>query len=92
MGIYHPFDGDGMLHAVYFEMEQCVIAIAWSVPPAFWPSSCGQIPMAGITEPDKASRRGWGSIGAMKDNAGTDVVAHVGDCLPAWDRAAKLAH
>ena len=43
----------------------------------------------GIIEPRKASRRGWGSIGAMKDNAGTDIIVHGGRAIVAMSQCSE---
>lgn len=82
MGIYHPFDGDGMLHAVHFENGTVRYRNRMVRTTGFLAEqAAGKSLWPGLLEPDKASRRGWGSIGAMKDNAGTDVVAHAGRLL-----------
>ena len=77
--IYHPLDGDGLLHSMRFRDGKCEYRSRFvrttgfdaeqSARKALWP---------GMLQPDVYMRRGWGSMGAMKDNAGTDVVVHAG--------------
>ena len=47
---------------------------------ALWP---------GLTAPREYGRRGWGSIGAMKDNAGTDVKCHAGKLLASMSQGSE---
>ena len=82
IGVYHPFDGDGMLHAVRFHdgrasyrnrfIETTGFLAEQAAGKALWP---------GLLQPELGARRGWGSIGAMKDNAGTDVLCHAGKLI-----------
>ena len=79
IGVYHPYDGDGMLHAIRFRdgtaeyrnsfVRTTGFLAEQGAKKSLWP---------GILQPEMYSRRGWGSMGAMKDNAGTDVKAHAG--------------
>lgn len=79
MGIYHPFDGDGMLHAVRFRDGKAEYRNAFVRTTGFLAEQAAQKSLwPGILQPETYSRRGWGSMGAMKDNAGTDVKAHAG--------------
>ncbi|MHA6695250.1 carotenoid oxygenase family protein [Homoserinimonas sp. A520] len=78
-GVYHPFDGDGMLQAMRFDdgkveyrnkfVRTTGFLAEQGAKKALWP---------GLLQPNDYQRRGWGSIGSMKDNAGTDVVVHAG--------------
>ncbi|MGE3864947.1 MAG: carotenoid oxygenase family protein [Burkholderiaceae bacterium] len=82
MGVYHPFDGDGMLHAVHFEDGKATYRNRFVQTTAFLAEqAAGRSLWPGLLQPELASRRGWGSIGAMKDNAGTDVLCHAGRLL-----------
>lgn len=66
IGVYHPFDGDAMLHAVHFEdgkafyrnrfVETTGFLAEQAAEKALWP---------GILAPAEYQRRGWGSMGAM---------------------------
>lgn len=90
LGIYHPYDGDGMLHAVRFREGRVEYRNSFvrttgflaeqGAKKALWP---------GILQPQEYTRRGWGSMGAMKDNAGTDVLAHAGKLLATMSQGSE---
>jgi carotenoid cleavage dioxygenase-like enzyme len=78
-GAYHPFDGDGMLHAVYFEDGRARYKNRW-------------IESKGLLAERKRGRACYGSIGEfkppaqdvmeeagmMKNNANTHFIRHAG--------------
>jgi carotenoid cleavage dioxygenase len=82
MGAYHPFDGDGMLHAVYFEGGRARYRNRW-------------IESKGLLLERKRGRACYGSLsefrvpaddvvaeaGIMKNNANTHTVRHAGRFL-----------
>jgi carotenoid cleavage dioxygenase len=83
IGRYHPFDGDGMVHAVRFAggradyrnrfVRTAGLAAELEAGAPLW---------AGIIEsPAKSLRDGWGARGRMKDASSTDVVVHGGRAL-----------
>ena len=84
IGRYHPFDGDGMLHAVTFEdgrahyknrfVHTSGLAAELAAGEPLW---------AGIVESPAKSKRegGHGARGRMKDASSTDVVVHGGRAL-----------
>jgi carotenoid cleavage dioxygenase len=83
LGRYHPFDGDGMIHAVRFRggaadyrnrfVRTKGLAAELEAGEPLW---------AGIVEPPSLSKRdGWGARTRMKDAASTDVVVHAGVAL-----------
>lgn len=82
ISIYHPFDGDGMLHAIRFKdgkaeyRNRFVRTIGFLAEQA-----AGKSLWPGLLEPHLYTSRGWGAMGAMKDNAGVDVVNHGGRLL-----------
>lgn len=79
MGAYHPFDGDGMLHAVYFENGRARYRNRW-------------VESAALLAERKRGRACYGSVsefrlpdedvmaegGFMKNNANTHFVRHAG--------------
>ncbi|MGE0808384.1 MAG: carotenoid oxygenase family protein, partial [Burkholderiaceae bacterium] len=70
IGIYHPFDGDGMLHAMHFEDGKAVYRNRFVETTGFLAEqAAGRSLWPGLLAPQLAARRGWGAIGAMKDNA-----------------------
>ncbi len=83
LGRYHPFDGDGMLHAVRFGggrasyrnrmVRTAGLAAELEAAAPLW---------AGIIEaPATSTRDGWGARGRLKDASSTDVVVHAGQAL-----------
>ena len=82
LGTYHPFDGDGMLHASYFKDGRMEYRNRFVLTTGFLAEkAAGRALWPGLLEPENATYRGWGAIGAMKDNAGTDVIGHCGSLL-----------
>lgn len=83
LGRYHPFDGDGMLHAVRFaggraSYRNRFVRTAGLVAEL----AAGQPLWAGIIEsPARSLREGWGARTRMKDASSTDVVVHAGRAL-----------
>ena len=47
-------------------------------------AAAGKSLWPGLLQPELATRRGWGAIGAMKDNAGTDIKCHAGKLLASF--------
>lgn len=80
---YHPFDGDGMLHAVHFhdgkaDYRNRLIPTRGLAEEL----EAGEPLYAGILEDPALSKRpGWGSRQGMKDASSTDVVVHRGRAL-----------
>jgi carotenoid cleavage dioxygenase-like enzyme len=83
IGRYHPFDGDGMVHAIRFRdgaasyrnrfVRTAGLATELEAGAPQW---------AGIIEsPHKSLRDGWGARGRMKDASSTDVIVHGGRAL-----------
>ena len=77
-GRYHPFDGDGMIHAIRFEdgkasyrnrfVRTAGLVAELEAGAALW---------AGILErPALSKRDGWGARPRMKDASSTDVIVH----------------
>jgi carotenoid cleavage dioxygenase len=91
--MYHPFDGDGMLHAVAFRdgsasyRNRFVRTLGLAAERA-----AGRQLWAGIAErPEDAERRdGWGARGRMKDASSTDVVVHRGVALSSFYQCGDL--
>jgi carotenoid cleavage dioxygenase len=79
--LYHWFDGDGMLHAVYFRDGRAEYKSRF-------------VQTAGLAEERRAGRALWpGVMGPfefgegrpyLKDTANTDVAWHAGDLLALW--------
>jgi carotenoid cleavage dioxygenase len=87
IGRYHPFDGDGMLHAIRFAggraryrnrmVRTKGLAAELQAGAPLW---------AGIIEPPASSVRadGWGARTRMKDASSTDVVVHAGKAITSF--------
>lgn len=83
IGRYHPFDGDGMLHAIRFARGRASYRNRFVRTAGLAAELAAGAPQwAGIIEsPDKSLRDGWGARGRMKDASSTDVVVHGGLAL-----------
>jgi carotenoid cleavage dioxygenase-like enzyme len=79
-GRYHPFDGDGMIHAAEFRQGRLTVRNRWVRTEAFQREElAGQATHYGIREtivgrPDRP----------LKDSANTDLVGHAGKALALW--------
>ncbi|MFO0612389.1 MAG: carotenoid oxygenase family protein [Polyangiaceae bacterium] len=80
---YHPFDGDGMLHAIWFERGRARYSNRLVPTVGLAEELAANAPLyAGIAEPPELSKRpGWGARGGMKDASSTDVLIHRGRVL-----------
>lgn len=79
-GRYHPFDGDGMVHAAHFENGRLTYRNRWVQTEGFVEEAkAGQSTHFGIRETLKgrAEKR-------LKDTANTDMVGHRGRALALW--------
>jgi len=82
LGTYHPFDGDAMMHSAFFEDGRMEYRNRFVHTTGFLAEkAAGRALWPGLLEPHNSTYRGWGAIGAMKDNAGTDVICHNGKLL-----------
>lgn len=60
LGIYHPFDGDGMLHAVHFENGRATYRNRLVRTTGYLAEKgAGHSLWPGLLQPHLASRRGW---------------------------------
>lgn len=90
IGMYHPFDGDGMLHAMHFENGKATYRNRFVQTTGFLAEqAAGRSLWPGMLAPQMYGRRGWGSMGAMKDNAGTDVKIHAGKLLASMSQGSE---
>ncbi len=83
IGVYHPFDGDGMIHAISFQDGKASYRNRFVRTKGFLAEQeAGRSLWAGIaTNPAKAELEGWGARGRMKDASSTDVVVHAGEIV-----------
>ena len=83
IGRYHPFDGDGFIHAISFKNGHASYRSRFVRTKAFAAEQeAGGALWAGLMEPPhKSLRSGWGAQGSLKDSSSTDVVVHAGRIL-----------
>ena len=84
IGQYHPFDGDGMLHALRFEDGRASYCNRFVRTDGFRAEQEAGGPLwTGLLDlPEHSVREdGWGARGRMKDASSTDVVVHNGLAL-----------
>ncbi|MGZ6777260.1 MAG: carotenoid oxygenase family protein, partial [Blastococcus sp.] len=87
IGMYHPFDGDGMLHQLHlgggrasYRNRFVRTAGFLAEQEAAGPLWTGMLDMpANSLRPD-----GWGARGRMKDASSTDVVVHNGQAITSF--------
>jgi carotenoid cleavage dioxygenase len=80
-GMHHWFDGDGMIHGIWFENGEARYANRYIRTPDFEAERCGFEPMPGIFEP---ARQIGDRRTVYKDTANTDLVFHDGRLLALW--------
>lgn len=83
IGLYHPFDGDGMIHAMSFREGKASYHNRFVRTKALMAEiEAGEPLWAGIADDPRLSKRpGWGAHGGLKDPSSTDVVVHAGRAL-----------
>lgn len=83
LGFYHPFDGDGMLHAMYFKDGKAWYKNRFVRTRGFEAEQeAGEALWAGFPNPVGTSKRpGMTAQGHVKDASSTDVVFHAGKIL-----------
>jgi carotenoid cleavage dioxygenase-like enzyme len=86
IGRFHPFDGDGMIHAISFRDGRANYRNRFIRTKGFAAEQeAGRSLWAGTMEnPKKSLRPGWGAHGAIKDASSTDVVVHAGHVLSTY--------
>lgn len=84
IGRYHWFDGDGMLHALYFEGGKASYRNRWIRTEGFTrESEAGRALWKGVAEP-RTENPDDGSRLRLKDVANTDVKFHNGNLIALW--------
>ena len=83
LGRYHPFDGDGMLHAITLKDGKASYRNRFIRTKGFEAEqAAGRALWAGLAEhPSLSEKPGWGAHGGLKDSSSTDVIIHAGAIL-----------
>lgn len=83
IGRYHPFDGDGMIHAISIVDGKAEYRNRFVRTKGFLAEQeVGHSLWAGLMEhPSRSTRPGWGAQEALKDSSSTDVIVHAGRIL-----------
>ncbi len=93
IGRYHPFDGDGMLHAIAFSNGEAVYRNRFvRTSGLLAEQDAGEALWAGLAEPPHrtVADYGWGARTMMKDSSSTDVVVHRGKALSSFYQCGDL--
>lgn len=83
IGLYHPFDGDGMIHIMSFRDGKASYRNRFVRTKGLMAEiEAGRPLWAGIAgNPADSTRPGWGAHERIKDASSTDVVVHAGQIL-----------
>ena len=83
IGRYHPFDGDGFIHAISFKGGRASYRSRFVRTKGFAAEKeAGRSLWAGLMEPPhKSTRHGWGAQEWLKDSSSTDVAIHAGKII-----------
>lgn len=83
IGLYHPFDGDGMIHIMAFRDGKASYRNRFVRTKGLMAEiEAGRPLWAGIAgNPADSTRPGWGAHERIKDASSTDVVVHAGQIL-----------
>jgi carotenoid cleavage dioxygenase len=83
IGRYHPFDGDGMIHAISVVDGKAEYRNRFVRTKGFMAEQeVGHSLWAGLMEhPSRSTRSGWGAQEWLKDSSSTDVIVHAGRIL-----------
>lgn len=87
IGMYHPFDGDGMLHQLHVADGHAAYRNRFVRTAGFLAEQEEAGPLwTGLLDLPSNSKRadGWGARGQMKDASSTDVVVHHGKALTSF--------
>jgi carotenoid cleavage dioxygenase-like enzyme len=91
--LYHPFDGDGMVHVVGFRGGKAFYRNRFVRTDGFLAEQEAKRPLwAGLAEDPERSptQTGWGARGRLKDASSTDVVLHNGVALTSFYQCGDL--
>ncbi|WP_454714153.1 carotenoid oxygenase family protein [Caulobacter segnis] len=83
VGRYHPFDGDGMVHAIEFKGGEATYRNRFIRTRCFEAEQeAGEGLWGGLMDgPGTSKLPGFGAHGGLKDTASTDIVVHNGEAI-----------
>ena len=87
IGMYHPFDGDGMVHSISFAAGVATYRNRFVRTDGLAMEQDAREPLwTGFYDLATNSKRddGWGARGRMKDSSSTDVIVHNGVALTSF--------
>ena len=93
IGLYHPFDGDGMVHQIRFRAGEVSYRNRFvrTAGLAAEVEAGGPLWTGLLDSPDHSKRAdGWGARGRMKDASSTDVVVHNGRALTTFYQCGEV--
>lgn len=93
MRMYHPFDGDAMVHLMGFRDGEVFYRNRFVQTDGFKAEQgAGEALWAGLAEPPSMTKvdYGWGARGLLKDSSSTDVVVHGGEVLTTFYQCGDL--
>src|SRR5262249_37154470 len=93
IGLYHPFDGDGMLHMIAFGGGEATYRNRLARRDGFIAEQAAAESLwAGLLAAPTDAKRddGWGARGRMKDASSTDVVVHNGRAITSFYQCGEL--
>lgn len=86
LGRFHPFDGDGMLHAVYLKDGQARYKNRYVRTPGFeFEGKLGRNAYGGFADLRMPLPEAFAKVGPFKNVANTNVVSHAGKLLALWE-------
>jgi len=91
--VYHPFDGDGMIHVVGFRDGKAFYRNRFVRTDGFVAEQeAGHALWSGLAEDPAASptQTGWGARTRLKDSSSTDVIVHNGVALTSFYQCGDL--
>lgn len=83
LGLFHPFDGDGMLHQIDFQNGAASYRNRWTRTRGFEAEQEAEGSLWGgfVDAPALSYRKGYGFSQALKDASSTDIVVHAGKAM-----------